>query len=117
MGYEKTFPARELKPYAVPVETDQLKVGEIYFSVQFSDRECFVPTFAPKVFIGRDLDPKDQGIFYFQDYGAHRQGLSYDDDSEEAGVWRCQTVKHLFSYENGLNVLLQCSLRRVEAGR
>jgi hypothetical protein len=129
MAYEMLFPAREIKPYGEPVETDQLKVGEIYFGVQFLDKDCFIPIFEPKVFIGRDLEPEDQDKFYFQDYDSYRNGVRYGDDapemdSDDARVrrwmgWRIETgaEKHTFTYENALNVLLQCSLRRAKAGK
>ena len=130
MRYEMIFPAREIKPYAEPVETDKLKVGEIYFGVQFLDEDCFIPILEPKVFVGRDLEAEDKGKFYFQDYDSYRHGVRYDDDSREEGSgdsrvvgrwmeWRFETgaEKHTFTYENALNVLLRCSMRRAKAGR
>jgi len=129
MGQNLIFPERELKAWAEPVDTEQLKIGEIYFGVQFLDEECFIPIFEPKVFIGRDLEPEDKGTLYFQDYDAYRHGVRYGDESPEKEPgdeqvrrwmgWRFETgaEKHTFTYENALNVLLQCSLRRAKAGR
>jgi hypothetical protein len=62
------FEARELKPYAEPVSPEELKIGETYFAVLFLDDDGLVPTLEPKIFIGRDLEPEDDGKLYFQDY-------------------------------------------------
>jgi hypothetical protein len=36
------FKGRELKPYGEPVSASSLKVGDVYFSVQFADRDMLL---------------------------------------------------------------------------
>jgi hypothetical protein len=111
------FAERELKPYAEPVAPDQLRIGEIYFGVQFLDEDCFVPVLEPKVFIGRNLEPEDEDELYFQDFDSYRGGVRYDGASaEDEAVFETGAEKHVFEYERALDVLLTCSLRR-EKGR
>jgi hypothetical protein len=112
------FPERELKPYAEPVSEapNQLRVGEIYFGVQFLDEGCFVPVLEPKVFIGRNLEPEDRDKLYFQDYDSYRAGIRYDTASpDDDSVFETGAEKHVFVYERALDVLLACSLRREKA--
>ena len=112
------FAARELKPYAEPVPPDQLRIGEIYFGVQFLDEDCFVPVLEPKVFIGGNLEPEDNDKLYFQDFDSYRTGVRYDTASaEDEAVFETGAEKHVFEYERALDVLLKCSLRRKKGRR
>ena len=72
------FEERELKPYAEPVVSDDLRVGSIYFYVQFVDDEMLIPVVEPLVFVGTDLTADDQGTFYFQDVESYRQGVRFE---------------------------------------
>lgn len=112
------FPERELKPYAEPVARDQLKVGNVYFGVQFADEDGIVPVVEPKVYIGENLEPGDQDEFYFQDYDSYRAGVRYDSASAEGdAIFETGAEKHVFEYERALDVLLGCSLLRAKLGR
>lgn len=110
------FEARELKPYAEPVSASSLKVGDVYFSVQFADSEMLLPIMETWVFVGRRLDSEDlEDRLYFQDLESYRQGIRYD--SEDTGDAKFQVptennVNHIFEYERALDQLLACSLRR-----
>lgn len=110
------FEERELKPYAEPVTTSLLKEGDVYFSVQFADKEMLIPIMEAWVFAGRKLDPSDEeNHLYFQDVGSYREGIRYDsatDDNSCFQVATDQNVKHIFEYEHALDLLLLCSLRR-----
>jgi len=53
------FEAREIKPYGEPVSASSLKVGDVYFSVQFVDRDTLLPNMETWVFLGRRLDAED----------------------------------------------------------
>ena len=112
------FAGRELKPYAEPVEPDQLKIGEIYFGVYFLDKDGFVPILEPRVFIGHDLEPEDKDKLYFQDFASYMKGLRYDTPSAgDEAVFETGAEKHVFEYERALDVLLSCSLRREKGKR
>jgi hypothetical protein len=109
------FEARELKPYAEPVVPADLKVGAAYFSVQFVDDELLIPMLEPLVFIGKDLIPDDHGTLYFQDAGSYQEGIRFESSQGEDAVFYGQgedEIGHVFQYEQALDLLLMCSLRR-----
>lgn len=110
------FEAREIKPYAEPVSSADLDAGSVYFAVQFLDDDMLVPTVEPLVFIGRDLNPSDIGQLYFQDAESHQRGLRYEDQvSHPDAIFYQQSedeIKHIFRYEQALDVLMRCALRR-----
>lgn len=61
-----------------PVSASELRVGEIYFAVNYVDTEMLVPTVETVVFIGRNLESEDAGQVYFQDIESNREGVAYD---------------------------------------
>jgi len=114
------FEERELKPYAEPVSSSELREGVVYFAVQFVDEEMLIPTMEPLVFIGRNLNPEDVGQLYFQDAGSYRQGLRHtsatgEDDSATLYQQAEAQVSHIFEYDRALDALMACSLRRQKA--
>ena len=110
------FEAREIKPYAEPVSASALKVGDVYFSVQFADSNLLIPIMETWIFLGRRFDPEDvEDRLYFQDVESYRQGIRYD--SEDTGDAKFQVptennINHIFEYERALERLMECSLRR-----
>jgi hypothetical protein len=115
------FPGRELKPYAEPVVEDSLVSGQIYFAVQFLDPEMLVPTLVPLVFLGPDLEePGPVRRLLFQDAGSYRAGVRSHAANHSGVVFYSQAegqCNHLFEFEQALEVLLACSLRRESRGR
>jgi hypothetical protein len=110
------FEARDLKPYAEPVSADELEAGAVYFSLTFVDDEMLLPSMQPLVFIGRDLEAEDTGQVYFQDVGSYRRGVRYESAGlAENAVFTSgseEELGHIFKYEQALEVLMACSLRR-----
>ncbi len=110
------FEGRDLKTYAEPVSASELREGAVYFSVQFVDEELLIPTVEPLVFIGRNLDPADVELLYFQDAGSYRQGIRHDSASNdnEARFYAQpkDQISHIFEYERALDVLMSCALSR-----
>lgn len=109
----------ELKPYAEPVLAAQLKEGSIYFFVNFIDDELLIPTMEPFVFVGRNFEPGDDGRVYFQDVYSYRAGIRYEmaesaneESSAEFHTGSEAELGHVFEYEQALDVLIACSLRR-----
>lgn len=108
------FPGRELKPYADPILAAELSEGSIYFMVTFVDRDMYIPTMETLVFIGKSAD----GFLEFQDVESF-QGI--DRKSATIGcagaIFRCteNQLDGIFNYEQALDVLLRCSLRRRSA--
>lgn len=110
------FPGRELKPYAEPVTPEQLVVGDVYFSVQYEDKEALAPMMEALVFLGNDLQPGRDGVgHYFQDVGSFLAGVPYGTEAYPVARYYMQAsgqVNHIFVFDNALNELLKCSLRR-----
>ena len=110
------FEARDLKSYAQPVSASELRMGSIYFFVNFIDDEMLLPTLNPVVFVGEDLEPEDSGQVYFQDADSFLEGTRYDNVTEENPatffMGSRDEVGHVFQYERALEVLMRCSLRR-----
>ncbi len=114
------FIRRDLKAYAEPMRPADLAVGSVYFAVTFLDDEMLIPEMQPMVFIGRDLEPTDTGVLYFQDCASYRRGVRYfsasheEGESSEASFYTGPESEsnHIFTYENALDVLLRCALRR-----
>ena len=110
------FEAREIKPYGEPVSASSLKVGDVYFSVQFVDRDTLLPNMETWVFLGRRLDAEDvEDRLYFQDLDSYRQGIRYDSENTEDAQFQVPTennINHFYEYERALERLMECSLRR-----
>lgn len=115
------FEARDLKPYASPVTANTLKQGEVYFSVQFADERMLIPIVGTWAFVGKGLDPEDkERHLYFQDLESYRQGVRYGSVGAENAIFQVAlegSTKHIFEYEQALEELLKCSLRRGKQSR
>jgi|SRR5215813_7064 len=118
------FEERELKPYAEPVSTSELREGTTYFAVNYVPGDMLIPIMETLVFIGRNLDIGDVGKVYFQDVRSYRQGIRHDTDPSDEGYASdvnaeifCgpeNQVSHIFEYEQALDNLIKCSLRRMK---
>jgi hypothetical protein len=109
------FEGRELKPYAQPISAAELREGTVYFSVHFVDSEMLIPIVAPLVFVGRDLEPGDDGQLYFQDIESYRRGVRYGSTAEDdlaSFILEPEERPVIFDYERALEELMSCSLRR-----
>ena len=126
-----TFAGREIPQYAVHVKPEDLEVGNVYFRVSYLDNDMVVPEVTPLVYVGRDLDPPTENShqLYFQDAGSYFAGIRWEDDAppvkgeneeERFQSWLERGHFELFEesqvsvleFENALNLLLLCSLRR-----
>lgn len=110
---------REVKSYAEPVSAAELKEGSIYFFVNFIDGELLIPAMEPVVFVGRNFESGDEGRVYFQDIYSYLEGIRYDtpepvseESSAEFHTGSEDELGHVFEYEQALDVLIACSLRR-----
>ena len=114
------FPARELTPYAEPVVLEKLITGNIYFAVQYSDRDLLIPIVRPLVYLGRNLDGASADIFYFQDFESFTEGVRYERDFESKQdhfeVCDLNGGAYIFEFEKALEELMKCGSRRGEAG-
>jgi hypothetical protein len=116
--YVKVFPATELPPYGEPVSPDNMEVGRVYFALQYLDRDLFVPTLEPFIFLGLDLDGESSNGRYFHHFDSYRAGVRYENHSAEESecfqVYAPNEGKHIFDYEHALRLLMRCALLRRE---
>ena len=114
------FEGRELKPYAEPVSTTELKEGAVYFAVNYVDDDMLIPIVETLVFAGKDLEPEEVGVAYFQDVESYREGVRYGWDTNDGSATFYSgpenELNHIFTYEHALDELLRCSIRRRDAG-
>lgn len=107
---------RELEPHTSPVLLDELRAGSVYFSVNYIDDELLVPIIETLVFIGKNLEPADSSCVYFQDVESYRQGVRYQDASENEHAQFYSgaedELNHIFHFEQALEELMRCLLRR-----
>jgi hypothetical protein len=110
------FDGRELKPYAEPVAATSLRVGGVYFSVQYVDEDMLIPLVEAWVFAGKGLDPEDtEAHFYFEDVESYLAGMRYRTATDENATFQLATensLNHIFEYESALDELMRCSIRR-----
>jgi hypothetical protein len=115
------FEGRELKPYAEPVSASDLKHGSIYFFVNYADDAMLFPTIEPMVFIGRNLEPTDDRVVYFQDIDSYQHGVRHDSTfKNENAVFYSGSENetgYVFEFEQALEELMRCSLRRRKAAK
>src|SRR3954471_5000183 len=108
------FESRELTLSSEPVKTAALVEGETYFSVNYVDQDKLIPILQPYVFKGRGLSSGDLECLYFQCLDPVRRGVD-DDPSRWNGadpLLALDAQPHLFDYEQALNELMICSLKR-----
>ena len=110
------FERQELRPYAEPTSANDLKIGSVYFFLNFVDDALLLPSMEPVVFIGRNLEANDKTRVYFQDADSYRQGVRYEssDKNENATIYSGSEneIGHVFEYDHALDELIRCSLRR-----
>ena len=123
------FESRELKPYGEFVEATDLVEGKIYFRVSFFEQEMLTPELVPLVFIGRNLQPDEPGL-YFQDVASYMAGERYNPNDwipltegerskEHDHDYDCRfdviedkEITSVYEYEKALDSLLRCSIDR-----
>ena len=108
---------REAPAFAEPISAAELKVGSIYFAVQYFDDDLLTPGMEALVFVGRNLGSEDTDQLYFQDAGSYRDGVRFGSAAAEDAVFYVQSeneLNHIFEYERAVDVLLRCLLRRRE---
>jgi hypothetical protein len=124
------FEGRELKTYGDYVRAAELVEGRVYFRVSYLDQDRAIPELVPLVFVGRNLDPEQRGL-YFQDASSYIAGERYDAtdwesvNSEEdvprrihmGPVVSFETMPEtefatVLDFEQALDLLLGVSIRR-----
>ena len=85
--YVKTFAATDLKPYAEPVPSEELRQGQVYLALQFVDEDLLVPVLQPLLFLGWNLDGDEPRVRFFQDYESFVAGVRYASRSETDSVY------------------------------
>jgi len=97
------------------LDPSQLKIGNVYFKVEFVDRERTIPRLTPWVFAGRDLDGASPGELFFQDYESYRRGAKFNSGSSASFEMVLETDgSGVFEFERALDYLQRCSRPRYE---
>ncbi len=110
MHFEREFPT-----YAEPVSQGKFKEGEVYFSVQYVDKEMLIPVVETLVCLGKDTTGTNENRLHFQDVESYRRGIRRKAASANVGNFQSIVdgkAKHIFEYEKALDELLRCALRR-----
>jgi hypothetical protein len=117
---ELRFETRVLPPTGEYVKSKDLREGETYFVVDYSDADLLIPQLTPVVFVGRDVETMGSGEVYFQDIDSYLAGVRLDngdvdhgDDAERGLLHKfAQDQPAVFDYESAVDELLRCYLRR-----
>ena len=116
------FEGRELRPFATFVPARDLKEGTVYFATHYLDEKMLLPIMRPLVFIGKNLEPGDAGRVYFQDAESYRSGSRRDSpDADTDALFesfpegKTGDVSAIYEYEDALDELMRCALRRRKA--
>ncbi|NII73988.1 hypothetical protein FHW84_002573 [Dyella sp. SG562] len=112
-----TFDKREIARAAEPVSSDELAIGDTYFSVTYADEDMKIPLMESMTFIGKNLGDHDETeTLYFQDAESYREGIRLSDDPEpgSCNFFFCgpDQLDAIFDFERALEELMRCSLRR-----
>src|SRR5437870_5785774 len=123
------FEGRKLESYDEPVVSTDLREGEVYFAVNYVDDDMLIPIIETLVFLCKNLKPDDVGKAYFKDVESYCQGLPYDCDEDKSSTevdvnggsasfysGPENELHHIFKYEQALEELMRCLLRRIQAG-
>jgi hypothetical protein len=112
------FERRLVSSDAQYVSPPDLRVGSVYFKVEFMDRELTIPILTPVVFAGCDLERTGNGDFYFQDFESFQRGVRFTTGgSGHSAVFETFSADDgpgVFEFDEALNCLLWCSLQRRE---
>ena len=110
------FEERELQPFSTPVSATELREGSVYFAVTYTPENMTIPLMETLMFVGRNLDPGTVGQVYFKELRCYRLGIRNDDetsnDNDDRGWLKEDELNHIFEYEDALDGLMWCSLRR-----
>ena len=110
------FEERELQPFSRPVSATDLREGTVYFAVTYTPEDMTIPLMETLLFVGRNLDPGDVGRVYFQELTVHspgiRHGVEASNDEADRGWLMEDDLNHIFEYEQALDGVMECSLRR-----
>jgi hypothetical protein len=93
----------------------QLVKDEVYFSVSYVDDQRLIPVLKAYEFAGRDLVAGDSGQLYFQTLDPIRRERQRNKSArdDDAGYHvESEEAPRLFEYEQALEELMRCSLRR-----
>lgn len=116
---EVLFEARTLKTYAEPVDASHLVEGHTYYALTYYDEAMLIPDLKTIVFIGTFPDDDGVELLQFQDYDSYVDGERFQaaSNNDSAVFFRCtkEHANHIFEFEQALNGLMLCSIRRSSA--
>lgn len=111
------FEGRDLKSYLQTVPPENLIEGHLYFHITYVDDGMLMPIINSLIFVGKNLNEQDEDKYYFQDLDSYSAGIRYETASPESpAVFHTgDIIKSIQTYEQALDELLRCFLRRRKA--
>ena len=86
--WKKDLSFRKKKIDDLPETAESLRVGNVYFSVQFEDEAMLVPILEAWVFIGQNLTDGEPDDCYFQDFASYAAGVRHTTPGETDAVFQ-----------------------------
>jgi hypothetical protein len=119
MGEAVRFEGRELARRVDSATPGDLLQDSVYFLVTFSDQERLTPTLEPVRFVGqRRCNDGASGLFFegVGPYGLKWGSASIGPNDAEVPLTIAENdLGDLFKFEGALELMMQCSLRRLAA--
>ncbi|NOT39067.1 MAG: hypothetical protein HOP13_01085 [Alphaproteobacteria bacterium] len=98
-----------------PVTTDDLRSGEVYFSISYLDESLLIPTMETFVFLGRDLFREGGNHLFFQraeSYAAGRPRAREKDRPNQLLEAKPDELSNMFDLAGAVDALARCDERR-----
>ena len=67
----------KVKPYSTPVLAERLVRGSAYYILSYFDDDLTIPEIRTIVYIGKNVDDVEDGMFYFQNFESYFRLGSY----------------------------------------
>ncbi len=109
------FPPRRLRLGSEPVTAAELRMGAVYYQVQFHHSNPLIPQLLPYAFAGFGLGGEGDDAAYFQDVDSYAEGVRFGDDGsgEEAEFLRLvRPINGLYTFDVALEALMKVWLER-----
>jgi hypothetical protein len=97
--------------FAVPVTADNLRSGEVYFSVSYVDEDLLIPVVETFVFLGRDFYKEDVDSLFFQRAESYFAGGPRGHDADGLLAAAPEELNNMFELSGAVDALARCAER------
>ena len=99
------------------VDASELQEGTVCFRLAYFDADLSVPSVEPVVYIGRNLEPGDEAVVYFQDCASYGKGVRFGALTLGVGAAIFESFDadggtNILHFEQAVDELLRCAIRR-----